>query len=319
MRLTFTDPVYLWFLLSIPFLIITHMLTLKYNRNLTLKFSNFEALARISREYRLAKPYLGLIMNTNLIILLVRVSVLLLVILSLSGTVLWYTGRTSEYDFVLTIDVSSSMSADDFSPSRIEAAKNSAMFFVNNISNDVGVGVVSFAGTTFVDRKITEKDDELRQTIENLDIKEVGGTNLGGALVSATNLLLSSHKYRVIILLTDGRGNVGVTIDEAIDYAKKNDIIVYTIGIGTGEGGNFTEGGLTSTLDEVTLKRIADELRGKYYRAENEEELNNAYSEIANIRDLELSVELSFIFVVIAFLLLFGEWVLLNTKYRIIS
>ena len=49
------------------------------------------------------------------------------------------------------------------------------------------------------------------------------------------------------------------------------------------------------------------------------EELNDAYEEIAKLEERELSLELSFVFVILAFLLLFAEWILLNNKYRIIS
>jgi len=319
MRIAFTNPVYLWFLLSIPFLIITHFFTLKYSKGTALKFSNFEAIARVSRGYRLAKPYSGLITNKNIIMLLIRVLTLLFIILALAGPVFWYIGRTSGFDFVLAIDASTSMLANDFLPNRLEAAKKAANLFIENVPEKAGVGLVSFAGTSFVEQKITEDKDEIRGKISQLTVKRVGGTDVGGALVSASNLLLMSDKSKAIILLTDGRSNVGISISEAIEYLKKYNTIVYTIGIGTEEGGTFVAEELVSTLDENTLIRIANEVNGKYYRAEDEEELNNAYLEIAKKEDIELSLELSFIFIIIAFSLLFLEWVLVNTKYRIIS
>jgi len=319
MRLVFNNPVYLWFLLSIPFFIITHLFTLKYNKSAALKFSNFEALARVTGEYRLAKPYSGLMTNRNLFMLLIRTLTLFFIILSISSPVLWYMGRTSEFDFVLAVDASSSMLADDFLPNRLDAAKKAADLFLNNIPDKVGVGVVSFAGTSFVEKEITPDRDELRGIISRLGIKNVGGTDLGGALVSSSNLLFTSNKSKVVILLTDGRSNVGISIDEAIEYLDKYGVIVHTIGVGTEEGGTFLAQELVSTLDEANLRRIAEDTEGKYFRAETEEELNNAYMEIAKIDMLNMPLNLSFLLIIVALSLLFLELVLVNTKYRIIS
>lgn len=319
MRIVFTNPVYLWFLLSIPFLIVTHLFTLRYMRGSALKFSNFEAIARVSGEYKLAKPYSGLVMNKNLFMLLLRVLTLLFVILSLSNMVLWYTGKSSEFDFVLAIDASSSMLATDLLPNRLEAAKNSANLFVDSVPGKVNVGVVSFAGVSFVEQRITENKNELKEKINKLATKSIGGTDLGGALVSSSNLLMTSDNPKVIILLTDGRSNVGLPTDNAISYLNENDIVVHTIGIGTEEGGSFSLEGLISTLDEKTLKKIAQETNGRYFKAKDEEELDKAYTEIANMRETQLPLNLSFPLIVAALLLLFLEWVLVNTKYRIIS
>jgi len=319
MRVVFENPVYLWFLLSIPFLIAAHLFTLKYSRGSALKFSNFEAIARVTGEERLAKPYSGLFMNRNLFMLLLRVLALCFIILAVSTPVLWYTGRTSELDFVLAIDASSSMLANDFLPNRLESAKNAAQMFVDKLPDRVGVGIVSFSGTSFVEMRITEDKVKARQKIMELSVKKVGGTDLGGALVSASNLMLTSSKSKVIIILTDGRSNVGISIDEAIEYLKENDITVHTVGMGTEEGGTFIAEELISTVDEATLKRIADESNGRFYRAEEEEELDNAYAEIAEIEELELPLKLSYVFMIISLVLLFAEWIFVNTRYRIIS
>lgn len=319
MRLEFTNPVYLWFLLSIPFLIFMHFFTLKHSKGAALKFANFEAIAKVSKEYRLARPFRGFVMNKNIFMLIIRGLTLLFVILSLAGTVFWYTGRSSEFDFVLAIDASSSMLASDLLPNRLEAAKSAASLFVDNVPEKVGVGVVSFSGTAFVEQKITEELEVVKGKIDKLGVKKIGGTDLGGAVVSASNILITSDKSKVIVLLTDGRSNVGITTNEAIDYANSENIVVHTIGVGTEEGGSFSSEELVSTLDETTLNRIASQTKGRFYRAKDEEELNNAYKEIADIKEVELSVELSFAFMMVALLLLFSEWILINTRYKVIG
>lgn len=59
-EVTFTNPVYLWTLLLVPFIILTHIFTLRRIRTAALKFSNFEAIERVSKGEFLGKPYKGL-------------------------------------------------------------------------------------------------------------------------------------------------------------------------------------------------------------------------------------------------------------------
>ncbi len=118
MEVTFNNPSYLWFLLSIPLLIIIHFITEKTSRKRALKFANYEAIAKITGES---------IVSSNIVLLLIRVAVLGFIILAISGTVVYYVGPVTEADFVLAIDSSASMTANDIKPTRIEAAKTEAI------------------------------------------------------------------------------------------------------------------------------------------------------------------------------------------------
>jgi len=319
MRFVINNPVYLWFLLSIPVLVLIHFFTLKSGRGLALKFSNFEAIERVSEEYRLERPYLGLLMNKNLIVMFVRALALLFLVFALSNVDVFYLGETTEFDFVLAIDASTSMLAGDLLPTRLGAAKDSAMFFVEKLPEKARVGLVSFAGTSFVENKLTEEKSEVMEKLRELKVKDVGGTDLGGALVTSTNLMLSEERPRIIILLTDGRSNVGITTEEAIKYVNESKITVYTIGVATESGGAFSADNLVSTLDERTLRNIAEATNGRYFLASNKEELDLAYSDIANIKQNEVSLDLTIILMIISLVLIFLEWLLINTKYLVIG
>lgn len=321
MELTFTHPQYLWILLVIPFLAITHIFTLKQKKEAALRFANFDALERVSKGEFLGKPYFGLFRSKNIVLLLLRMLTYCLLILSISGATLWYIGETSSFDFVLAIDASSSMLADDFTPNRLEAAKESANLFVDNVPGNTDIGIVSFSGIASIDLRPVADPAKVKNTTNYISIKETGGTNIGDAIITSINLLSSEkidEEADVVILLTDGQSNIGTPVEQAINYANKNDVTVHTIGVGTEEGGKFLFGDVISKLDEASLKNIADQTLGRYYRAENKDVLKEAFKKIASITEKKLSLDLSWILLILGICLLSLEWILINTKYRTI-
>lgn len=308
MEVIFKDSRYLWFLVSIILLILIHFYTLKHQKRKALRFANFEAIARVTGEEILSK---------NITILFIRASALFLITFALAGTVVWYYGQTSEANFVLAIDASTSMTATDFSPSRLEAAKESATNFVESAGTNTKIGVVSFSGASLIEQDLTEEYKEVRDSINNIQISSYGGTDLGEAIITSTNVLLKDDKSRVIVLLTDGRSNIGVPLEDAVGYANENKVTIHTIGVGTSEGGAFA-GGSVSKLDEESLKNIALNTEGNYYHAPDIETLQKSYQEIVRLNRQRVSFNASPIFMLLALIILFMEWALISTKYRIL-
>lgn len=317
MYITFIKPVYLWFLLTIPILFLTHFITLKHSKIKALKFANFDAIARVLEGHKLIKPFFGF-KNKDLFLLIIRLFTLLFLTLALAGTILWYKGQSSTFDFVLAIDASSSMLADDFTPNRFNAAKSAALLFVDSLTGDAKIGVVSFAGSSFVDLKPTNDILAIKQAIADVSIKAASGTDLGQAIITSTNLLSDQKRAKSIILLTDGQSNVGIPVEEGISYANKYGIAVNTVGIGTEAGGRLYGINFTTKLDESMLQRIALNTGGKFYRAKNESELSEAYKEIATSNEEKLSLDISWFSMLLVFSFLFLEWGLINTRYRTI-
>lgn len=320
-EITFANPMYLWTLLLIPFIILVHIFTLNRVRVAALKFSNFEAIERVSKGEFLGKPYRGIFQNKNIFLLFLRLITYTLLVLSVTGTTLWYTGKASDFDFVLAIDASTSMLADDFNITRLEAAKEAAMLFVDSAVKQSDIAVVSFASAVFVDKNLVSDKTEVKNTISLLDIKESGGTNIGDTLITSANLLANKElekdkKSRVIILLTDGQSNIGTPIGIALDYVKAREIIVYTIGVGTEEGGKLFGLDIISKLDEDTLKKIASQTNGRYFKAESKSTLENAFKEIASFTEKRISLNISWILLIIALALLSLEWLLTHTIYK---
>src|SRR5437868_363590 len=203
-------------------------------------------------------------------------------------------------DIMLCIDVSGSMTAQDFTPNRLEAAKNVAIDFVNKRVTD-RIGVVIFSGESFTQCPLTTDHDVVIANIKNIHNGLLeDGTAIGSGLgTSVDRLRTSNSKSKVVILLTDGENNGGLIDPKtAKEIAKAFSVKVYTIGVGT-EGyapqpqqtplGVVMQMGKVS-IDEKLLKEIAGETGGKYFRAKNNEGLTDIYAEINNLEKSRIEI-----------------------------
>jgi Ca-activated chloride channel family protein len=236
-------------------------------------------------------------------------------------------------DIVLCIDVSGSMTAQDFKPNRLEAAKKVAEDFVNSRSND-RIGVVIFAGESFTQCPITTDHAVLLSAIDNIHNGLLeDGTAIGSGLGTSVDRLRDSKaKSKVVILLTDGENNGGL-IDPrtAKEIAKAFAVKVYTIGVGT-EGyapqPQNTPLGVQMqmakvTIDEKLLKEIAAETYGKYFRAKDNDELAKIYDDIDKLEKSKVEIssitrfnEKYFPFIMAALAFLFLEVLLRFTVFK---
>lgn len=309
MAITFTNPLYLWLFLILPLFLVTYLYSLRYVKKRAIRFANFEAIKRVSGGEKV---------SVNWIILILRLGIIILLILSASGMVIWYQGVSSDNSYVIAIDASGSMLADDFKPNRLEAAKNAALLFVDNINSKAEIGVVSFSGIGESEQKLTSNMFEVKDSIQNIKFKSIHGTAIGDAIKVSLNLFSSDEKPRVIILLTDGRENV-VSSEElfkVVELAKKNHIIIYTIGIGTKAGGAVPGIEMTSTIDDDVLTEIAQSTNGKYFRVESDEKLREAYKIIDSSSESNIPIKMYLPLLLLAIFLIFIEWGLLNTKFK---
>ena len=236
-------------------------------------------------------------------------------------------------DIILCIDVSGSMTAQDFTPNRLEAAKNVAIDFVNKRLTD-RMGVVIFSGESFTQCPLTTDHDVLISAIRSIHNGLLeDGTAIGSGLGTGVDRLRTSKsKTKVIILLTDGENNGGL-IDPrtAKEIAKAFSVKVYTIGVGT-DGyapqpvqtpmGIVMQNGKVS-IDEKLLKEIAEETGGKYFRAKNNEGLTDIYAAINSLEKSKVEIsrqthytEKFFPFLVAALGLIFLELLLKFIVFR---
>lgn len=203
-------------------------------------------------------------------------------------------------DIVLCLDISGSMLAQDFTPNRMEAAKNVASEFIDHRPTD-RIGLVIFSGESFTMCPLTTDRNVLKSQLFSVQSGLLeDGTAIGSGLATGVDRLRNSpSKSKVIILLTDGENNGGlIDPNTAKEIAKSVGVRVYTVGMGT-EG--FAPVPIqTATgvimqrekvnIDEKLLTQIAAETGGRYYRAKDNESLKGIYDEINRLEKSRIEV-----------------------------
>ena len=208
---------------------------------------------------------------------------------------------TEGIDIILTMDVSTSMLARDFTPDRISASKDIAIEFISQRPSD-RMGIVVFAGESFTQCPLTTD----RATLINM-MKEVqtdlieDGTAIGNGLATAVARMKDSDaKSRVVILLTDGVNNRGeISPQMAAEIAKTYGVRVYTIGVGANGMAPYpvmTPWGVEVQnvkveIDEDLLSEIAESTGGRYFRATDNTKLAEIYSEINKMEKARTTID----------------------------
>ena len=264
------------------------------------------------------------VLTKNLLVLGVRLVLVACIIFAVAGTTFWYQGPVSENDFVIAIDTSASMAAQDIQPSRLDAAKDYATRIVSGLKAQSNFALLSFAGTTFIETTLINNKDTMLKTISQLDTTETGGTDIPGAIITGTNMLLASKKGKTIIIITDGSNTVSAflsdSINNAIDYAKQNHVVIHAIGIGSETGPiGYLPGyyNISAVYNADTLFQISNSTNGKYVHIQNSSDIETAQIEIAKAsEDAMIPVPLNYGLMLIVLLALFLEWGLISTRFR---
>ena len=290
MYFSFSHPIYLFFLFVIPILIFLHFFGLKTIRGRSLKFANFEAIAKVKGIDLYSK---------NIYLLLLNILFVILLILALSGLTLHKEMEASSFSFVIAIDTSESMSAVDISPDRLSAAKETAINFVDSLPIESSVGIISFSGNSRIELAVSKNKQEIIYAIGNIRISDVQGTDVFDAVVNSIKLL-QEEDNKAIILLSDGQINIG-SVNEAITYARFNEALIHTIGIGSVEGGETSYG--FSKLDEDSLKSLAYNTDAEYFNANSKEKLEDSFSQITAVTRRLGSINLGFYLIMVVIIL----------------
>jgi Ca-activated chloride channel family protein len=226
---------------------------------------------------------------------------------------------------VLAIDASGSMQAQDYKPNRLEAAKSSAKTLLESLHEKDNVGIVLFESGATTSAYISPYKDRVITKLEGIASKQ-GATAIGDGLAMAVDMASSiPNKKKIVILLSDGVNNAGVIApEEAVAYAKQNKIQVYTIGMGSeGKvvlGYDWFGNPQYAELDEATLKAIAEQTKGQYFKSVDSKTLDEIYKTISEeiVREKEPTSIKNWVFLA-AFMLLLVQVYIQYGKYRIVQ
>ena len=291
----FEYPALLW-LLVLPLLLIVHYVYMELKgRNPHLRVSN-------AIPWKQEKnTVLNIVRHMPFVLRIAALSLIIIAIARPRSSSKLDKVQSEGIDIMLTMDVSTSMLARDFTPDRISAAKDIAIEFISQRPSD-RMGIVVFAGESYTQCPLTTD----RATLINL-MKEVStnlledGTAIGNGLATAVARLKDSDaKSRVVILLTDGVNNSGeIAPETAADIAKTYGIRVYTIGVGANGEAPYpvmTPWGVDIQkvkveIDEQLLTNIANETGGRYFRATDNTKLAEIYSEIGKMEKTRTTID----------------------------
>jgi Ca-activated chloride channel family protein len=231
--------------------------------------------------------------------------------------------RLRSRNIMVALDISSSMKAGDFQPgNRLEVARRVLADFIEQREGDL-IGLVTFAGRTFLQAPLTPDTEVLGRTIERVDIGMLpDGTAIGTAIAMSLNQLKDlPAKASVVVLITDGANNTGQpTPFAAAEAARSLGIRIHSIGLSSADTSaadrnliwrwGRTPARLTR-WDEAVLTRISARTGGQYYRATDPEALRRIMEEIdplerqdVRVRELRDYRELYLVFLLPGLLLL---------------
>ncbi len=289
----YANPEAFYLYALIPVLIAWYIFRLN-KKHPSLKMPNMRAFEGIRPGWKQRFRHLGFILR------LVALSLVIFALARPQTSSSRKSEVTEGIDIVLTIDVSTSMLAEDLKPNRLQSAKLNAMDFVDARIND-RIGIVVFAAESYTQCPVTIDHTVLKQLFTDIKTGIIqDGTAIGAGLATAINRLKDSKsESKVIVLLTDGDNNAGnIAPETAADIAKTFGIRVYTIGVGSKGKAPYpvkTPFGtqyqyIQANINEELLQQIAETTGGEYFRATDNKSLEEIYKNIDRLEKTKIDV-----------------------------
>ncbi len=319
MSTDFLAPGRLWLLLVVAAMAVAAALVARWRRAAQVRFTQIELLDRVAPT----RPGWRRHLVTGL-----HLVGLALAVVAIARPVDRSTERTqSEGRILVLFDVSLSMEAEDVEPNRLDAAKEAAQRFIDQVDGDVEVGLISFAGVVNVEVNPTLDRDVVRRRVDGLELDF--STAIGDALSTGTRLLLNAIEDDerrdddlapgAIVLLSDGETTVGRPTELGAQEAGDAGIPVFTIAFGTDAGTvvDPVSGDIVPVpVRPAELEAVADVTGGQAFEARTGTELADAYDQVRDSlgetlgEEIEIVKELTWRWALAAFVVLAGAWLL---------
>ena len=267
--------------------ILSYFLMTKLRRKRVMKFGNFQTLRRVEGYKKLLPSPLLLVFKIVVITLLFLVATE-----SIQLNILKPVANT---DFVLAIDSSQTMLFPDYEPNRLEFAKSIAKKWLSELPAATKISVIKFSERAIPVVPLTTNFFEVEKGIESIEVDlNASGTAIGDALTLASSILSTSNKQRFVILITDGKNNIGKSLNESLKDLKEKHVVVYAIGIGStpktkelfeelkqiAKERKLNLNLSLPELDEKGIKFISEQTGGKYFVVTNESGFEESFKDI---------------------------------------
>ncbi len=308
--MTFGHPLLLLTLLVIPAAIVFHRILERRRARYAVTYTNVDVLALVAAGGR---PWRRYIMGGTFLAALAALCV------AVSRPHVVETLTSDRATIILVLDVSGSMQAIDVKPTRLIAAQKAMHTFLDKVPSRVRVGLVLFAGEAQVATPPTRDHVLVGEAIDAAgEFRGFGGTAIGDAIAAAVRVGLQmtgtkngalasyttapapkvSSTLVSILFLSDGHQTQGTLQPlEGAARARAAGFPIYTVALGTtgattlrGFPGGFPGGGFGGggggrrglAPDPVTLKAIATQTGGAFFRARSAGAADAAYSKLGS-------------------------------------
>jgi Ca-activated chloride channel family protein len=284
--LSFLEPSRLWLLLVPIALLAVYVVVQRTRKRYAVRFSNVALLDEVAPDrpgWRRHLPAAVLVLGV------------------VAATLGFAKPAVADVDdersgvIILAIDTSLSMEATDVAPSRLEAAKDAAKVFLENVPDGVRIGVVGFDGQARQLLAPTDNTDAVARTIDRLRLGE--GTAIGEAVAASLETIASTldrdgeatttaapaeESPATVVLLSDGETTSGRPNDEAAALAEEQGVPVHTIAFGTDQGSVVAPDGqrVQVPVNRAALQRLATQTDGRYFPAASAEQLEQVYEQL---------------------------------------
>ncbi len=187
---------------------------------------------------------------------------------------------------MLVTDGSGSMAATDVAPTRLDAARQAARSFLEEVPDELQAGFVGFSNGPHTVVPPSEQRDQVRIALDGLSAD--GGTSTGDALRAALDSLPEGEQEGdrppgAIVLLSDGRRTSGIDPIPVAREAAQRQVPVYTVSLGTASGRLDTPTGpMNVPPDPETMREIAEITGGQSYTTADAGELSEIYDDLGS-------------------------------------
>ena len=289
MEIIFENPKYLFYLLFVPVVIITHYLVLRISKKAAIPFANYAALSRVSKKY---------IFTQNNHQLFIRILAIISIVFALSGLTLIYSSEASTPNTVVIIDASDSM----VESGAFGEAKAAAIRYVQELHSLSKIGIISYSTVAKVVRIPEAGKQQAIAAIREVQPHSVGGTDIGTAIANGVYLFAALRGEKRILLLSDGRASFGTALSDALEQAAAQGVVIDSVVLNPAEA----EQELYATS---ALQLIANITDGRVYQGSigEEVEVGHGAKTYLSLREYLL---------VAALVIITLEWALAKSIYK---